>query len=384
MPSEAIRSLTRRLTVVVYFAVALAPVALLGTDGPWLGKGELQVRQRTELPGRMGPGVFQALDKWFADRIGLRYPLIYLGTEFHLGVLGRPLDRQVYLAPDNWMFWIEDGDRVPSAMADSRGKLRFTPAEVRRIETELLAVRDRFAACRIPFFVAIAPNKQSIYREFVVDMAAGEPRTRLDELLAALDPAARSSIIDLRETMRPAKPRHAPVRLFNKTETHWNQLGSFYGYAGIMNAMRRAVALDNPELTSIEQYDVSVARYPGGDMARWVLFSPWRFPDEDVSVQRKAGATLGFEQPIDPRYTIARNPQGRGKLLLIGDSFSHGPVRYLQQHFTEVHRVISTTLDGELVARHKPDAVLVLAVERNLDRLLLPQLNPAQTCAAGR
>jgi hypothetical protein len=55
-------------------------------------------------------------------------------------------------------------------------------------------------------------------------------------------------------------------------------------------------------------------------------------------------------------------------------------VRYFQQHFAEVHRVISTTVDGDLVARIKPDAVLVLAVERNLERLLLPMVNPAKLC----
>ncbi len=167
MPS-ALQSFPRKLTVIVYFVIVLLPVALFGTDGPWLGKGEFPARQRAELPGRMGPGAFQALDKWFADRIGLRYPLIYLGTEFHLGAFGRPLDRHIFFGADGWMFWTEDADRVPSAMADSRGRLRFTPAEIKRIETELLAVRDRFAACRIPFAVAIAPNKQSIYREFVV------------------------------------------------------------------------------------------------------------------------------------------------------------------------------------------------------------------------
>ena len=356
-------------------------MALFGTDGPWLGKGEFPARQRTELPSRIGPGAFQVLDKWFADRIGLRYPLIYLGTEFHLGAFGRPLDRHIFFGADGWMFWTEDADRVPSAMADSRGKLHFTPAEIRRIETELLAVRDRFAACRIPFAVVAAPNKQSIYREFVVADGGRGPPTRLDGLLASLSPAARSQIVDTRETIRPAKAKHAPVRLYNKTETHWNELGAFYGYVAIMDALRRAAPISHPELTSIAQYEVSPQRnYPGGDMATFILFSPWRFPDEDVSVQRKTRTILPPEEQIDPREFVARNPEGKGRLLLIGDSFTQGPVRYLQQHFAEVHRVISTTVDGDLVARIKPDAVLVLAVERNLERLLLPMLNPAKLC----
>jgi alginate O-acetyltransferase complex protein AlgJ len=381
MPSATIRSFTHKLTVIVYFVIVLLPVALLGTDGPWVGKGEFPVRQRTELPSRMAPGAFQVLDKWFADRIGLRYPLIYLGTEFHLGAFGRPLDRHIFFGADGWMFWTEDADRVPSAMADSRGKLHFTPAEIERIDAELLMLRDRFAACRIPFAVVAAPNKQSIYREFVIADGESGSRTRLESLLTSVSSAARSQIIDTRETIRPAKAKHAPLRLYNKTETHWNELGAFYGYVAIMDALRRAMPLNHPELTSIAQYEVSPQRnYPGGDIATFVMFSPWRFPDEDVSVQRKTRAILPPEEQLDPRHSVARNPEGKGRLLLIGDSFTQGVVRYLQQHFAEVHRMISTTVDGNLVARIKPDVVLVLAVERNLERLLLPMVNPAKLC----
>jgi hypothetical protein len=380
MSLAAIRSHTRKLTVAVYLAVVLLPVALLGTNGPWLGKGDLHIRGRADFPKRFGPGSFQEFDGWFADRIGLRYPLIYLGTEFHLGAFGRTLDRRIFFGPDHWMFWTEDGEKVPSAMADSRGRLRFTPGEIKRVETQLLAMRERFAACGIPFAVVVAPNKQSIYREFVMRNAAAAPPSRLDGLLAALDPAARALIVDTRETIRPAKARHAPVRLYNKTETHWNELGAFYGYAAIMDGLRRAGAPGHAAPAAIDQYDISVQPYAGGDMATFVLFSPWRYPDENVSVRRKTPETLIREQIIDPRTFIARNPNGRGKLLLIGDSFTHGPVRYLQQHFAEVHRVISTSVDGEAVARLRPDAVLMLVVERNLEHLLRPSVNLAKTC----
>ena len=374
-----LHTVAHRLTVIVYFTIVVVPVVLLGFDGPWLGKGVFPARQRTEFPARVAPGAFQQIDKWFADRLGLRYPLIYLGTEFHLDAFGRPLDRHIFFGPDNWMFWTEDADRVPSTMADSRGKLQFTPAEIKRIESGLLTMRDRFAACKVPFTVVIAPNKQSVYREFVMDGDSPSP-TRLDRLLAALSPAARAVIVDTRDTIRPAKASHAPVKLYNKTETHWNQLGSFYAYVAIIDALRRAISVVHPELTSITHYDVSVQPYAGGDMASFVLFSPWRFPDEDVSLRRKSGAQLAPEHQIHPRYSIARNPDGRGKLLLIGDSFTQGPVRYLRQHFAEIHRVISTTIDGEMVARHKPDAVLRLLVERNLEQLLLQQVNFAKLC----
>jgi len=385
MAATTLKSLTHKLTVIVFFIVILLPVALLTYDGRWLGKGDLTTRNRSAFPHRIGPNMFQVFDKWFADRVGLRYPLIYVGTEFHLGLLGRPLDRHVFFGPDNWLFWAEDADRVPSAMADSRGRLRFTAAELQRIEARLAEMRERFAACGIPFVVAIAPNKQGLYREHVMKLAGGELPSRLDATLAALSPAARGMIADLRDTMRPAKARHAPVKLYNKTETHWNDLGALYGYAGVADALRRAgVPLRHPELASPAAYDVKVAPHEGGDMVRLVLFSPWRYPDEDVVLTRKSGTSSFPETELGFNLFASRNPAGQGRLLLIGDSFTGAVLRYLQQEFGEVIRHVSPNVNGALVERFKPDAVVLLMVERNLERLLLPLANPAQVCAAGK
>lgn len=384
MQPSTLQTWARRLPVIVYFAIVLIPVALFGVDGPWLGKGEFPARQRTELPARFGPGAFQVFDKWFADRLGLRYPLIYFGTELHLGAFGRPLDRHVFFGANGWMFWTEDADRVPSAMADSLGTLRFSPAQVKQIEAGLLAMRDRFAACGIPFAVAIAPNKQSVYREYVIASGDRGPPMRFDGLLAALSPAARSTIADLRDTIRPAKATHAPVLLYNRTETHWNELGAYHGYVAIMDALRRAIPPVGAQAVPLSQYDIAVRPYGGGDMPTFVMFSPWRFPDDDVSLTRKDAPPFAPEQQIDPRTFVARNPNGMGRLLLIGDSFTQGPVRYLQRNFAEVHRVVGTKVDGELVARIKPDAVVRLAVERNLEQLIAPHVNLTAMCPVPR
>lgn len=383
MASAAFKSFVHKLTVIVFFAVVLLPAALFTYDGPWPGKGDLVVRMRHEFPKRFGPSMFQGYDKWFADRLGLRYPLIYLGTEFHLGLLGRPLSRHIVFGPDNWLFWTEDADRVPSTMADSRGRLRFTPAQISKIQSELLAMRERFAQCGVLFFIAIAPNKQGLYREHVMHLPDGEFPSRLDTTLAALDPKARGMILDLRDVLRPAKAKHAPVKLYNKTETHWNDLGAFYAYTAIMDRMRRAgVRVDHPELMSLDAYDVTVKPYGGGDMAVYALFSPWRYPDEDVTLTRKSGGGSFPETPVGHNLFVSKNPDGQGRLLLIGDSFTGAVLRYFQQHFGEVVRNVSINVNAALVERYKPDAVVLLMVERNLERLQLPLVNPAQMCPA--
>ena len=50
MTTSDIPSFVRRLTVMVFFAVVLIPVLLLGYDGPWLGGGDIDIRGRAPFP----------------------------------------------------------------------------------------------------------------------------------------------------------------------------------------------------------------------------------------------------------------------------------------------------------------------------------------------
>jgi alginate O-acetyltransferase complex protein AlgJ len=381
MTALAIRSFTRKLTVLTYFAVVLVPVLLLGYDGPWFGPGDISIRGRAPFPEKFAPGAFGGFDLWFADRVGLRFPLIYAGTSFHVGALHRPLDRHIVFGREGWMYWTDDGDTAPAAMADSRGKLRFTAAEVRRIDASLRTIHDRFAACGIPSAVFIAPNKQSIYGEFLINTDAGLPTTRLDALIDELGGEARDMIIDARPIMRTAKRERAPLRLYNKTETHWNDLGAYYGYVAVVSKLARLMPIANPERIALDNYRMTVESYAGGDMATRVLFSPWRFPDENIWLTPKEPIAGPGQVQVEEGHFVYRNPRGSGRLVLFGDSYATQLVPFLAQHFEEVHRYAADAIDGGLAARHRPDAVLFETLESYAPRLLLPPIGLERACA---
>ena len=371
------RSLSRKLTLGTFLALVLLPVLLFQYDGPWPGEGEVAVRGKAPFPYRFTPSVYEELDQWFADRVGLRYPMIYLGTKLHVDLLHRPLDNHIFLGQDGWMFWSDDGESTPATMIDARGKLRFKPAEVQQIDTELQVVRDRFIACGIPLVILIAPNKQSIYGENIFGAHRTPPQTRFGALMESLSAPAKSLIVDARGSMLAGKQRNAPTTLFNKTESHWNDLGAYYGYRAVIDALSKLTPVPYPERTALDHYTLSVAPYPGGDMATRVLFSPWRFKDDNVELRPKIPVKEVF---IEHRNYKTRNPQGRGRLLLIGDSFTYHLTPFLAQHFEEVHRHIRETIDGAIVGSYRPDVVLWVTVERHAYRLLRPAFNLDQTC----
>jgi alginate O-acetyltransferase complex protein AlgJ len=378
--TPAIPSFARLITVIIYFAVVLTPVLLLGRDGPWLGAGEFVIHGKAPFPKKFNPGAFRDFDEWFADRVGLRYPLIYAGTGLHIGLLRRPLDRHIFFGRDGWMFWTDDGETIPATMADSRSRLRFSQPELGRVDANIRAVRDRFEQCGIPVFVNVVPNKQTIYGKYLFSGDVAAPVTRFDALLRELSGPARSVMIDSRPMMRDAAAAHDPILLYPKTETHWNELGAFYGYRAIMTALARSIPIDHPETLSLDHYVVKPYRYAGGDMAVRVLFSPWRFDDAYVTVTPKV-PLAGIEKSLVAHdHTLYRNPNAKGRLVVFGDSFVHTLMPFLTQNFEEVHRYSAEEVNGAVAARHQPAAVVFQMVERHGERLLRPPLRLQTLC----
>jgi hypothetical protein len=373
------QSLVRPLAVVLFFALAVMPVLLLGVDGPWLGPGAPSMRNRHDLPAHFRTDFFTAFDSWFADRIGLRLVLIRIGTGFHVGGLQRPTARQVVFGLDGWMFWPDDGDKVPVTMADIRGHLRLEPDEIRQIGTHLRAIRERLATCGRTAFVVVAPNKQSIYPEYLLGDRAVPASTRLDDLLQRLDPSVSGMVIDPRPELRAAKAAPEP-RLYNKTDTHWNQLGAFHAYRKIVQALNRARRVSRPELASLAHYDVVVQRYEGGDLAVRMLFSPWRFPDRDVILRPRPEVPMVSSTLLGARGQMLTNPEGTGRLLLEGDSFGPPLADFLARHFESVLVPETGRFDGEVVARERPDVLLLEVAERNLNRLAREPRQLARAC----
>jgi hypothetical protein len=308
-PPRLIQSVARPLAAVVFFALAVRPVLLLGIDGPWLGPGTPSMRTRHDLPARFRTDFFTAFDSWFADRIGLRLVLIRIGTGFHVGVLQRPTAREVVFGLAGWMFWPDDGDKVPVTMADVRGHLRLEPEEIRQIGTHPRAIRERLAACGRIAFVVVAPNKQSIYPEYLLGDRA-PASTRLDDLLQRLDASVAEMVIDPRPELRTAKVAPGP-RLYNKTDTHWNQLGAFHVYRKIVQAVERAHRVSRPELASLAHYDIVVQRYEGGDLAVRMLFS--RGASRTATSSCGRGRTCRRSPPpsAPPAARCSRTPRGR-------------------------------------------------------------------------
>ena len=138
--------------------------------------------------------------------------------------------------------------------------------------------------------------------------------------------------------------------------------------------------MSRPELAALGHYDVVVQRYEGGDLAVRMLFSPWRFPDRDVILRPRPEVPAVSSTLLGARGQMLTNPEGTGRLLLEGDSFAPPLADFLARHFESVLVPETGRLDGEVVARDRPDVVLLEVAERNVNRLAREPRQLARAC----
>jgi len=312
------RKFTQPLACGMFWLLSLLPLALFTIDGPWPWGGELRMQARAPFPSQITPHVFREFDRWFVSRVGLRRYLIFAGATFHVGFLQRPTDRRVVIGRDGWLFYTDD-DHRPATLADFRGALRFTDFELRAIERNLLAMRDALGACGVVGLVVVAPNKESIYGEYLNNSGV-RPTTRLDDMLSRLDSPARAMILDLRVPLRAAKAAAPDLPLYFKTDSHWNDLGAFYAYRAIIMALAHSMPVGDSALASLGQYEIEVKPFDDGDLAINMLSSPGRFKDVQVLLRGKPGNTVALVKL-------------GGQILLVGDSFSARLSRFVAQNF---------------------------------------------------
>jgi alginate O-acetyltransferase complex protein AlgJ len=373
--------LAKHPLILVFLALSLAPAALVGINGPWLGGGERPfLRTPVAFPERITPETFRRVSTWFNDRLGMRYPLMVLDSHWRLNLWRLRFRGDVLFGTGSWLFF-SDAPPAPAARsADLRGTLRMTGAEIAQLDRQMTTAHAQFAACGKAAFIVIAPNKQSIYPEQLRDGGTFLP-SRLDDVLAKLGADARAMVIDPRDELRANKSRYGVPDYF-PTDSHWNDLGAFIAYQKIVAVLGKANAVDYPELATLDGVSVHAEASTGGDIATRMLFLPWNFPDQKIVLRGLPAIPVSTKVKRDG--LLFTNPQGKRKLLMFGDSFAAWIAPLLARHFAEVEVLSRPTwpavFDGEAVVRRNADVTIVEVAERSLPELLQSPVRMDRVC----
>ena len=386
-PNAESRSLTRALNriaaMAVFFGLLLLPIA-------WFGRPSFaphtHENRRLEAFPRWSIHWAQDFERWFSDWYGMRDALVYYGSRLQMARTGLPMNQQVVVGRDNWLFYDEDYTPGHLHFASLYGKDPFVPSDLQTIADNLTAVRKHLAACRIPFYLVIAPDKQTIYPEKLQMPPPSGATTQADQLdayLRAADPQLR--VIDLRGPVKAAKPTQT-YDLYYRTDTHWNQLGAFFGYQAIAKRLLRDGVLAAAPWAELDGYNIKRTPYAGGDIAVNLLDLPGYFRDYVMQLDSKQPwqtrqiTPQGWPADVNNSFLATESATGSGNLLLYRDSFSDSLMPFLAEDFHLMYSFLGHRIDGSRVRQAHPKAVVLEIVERNLRHLTDGPVNMDSAC----
>ena len=354
--------------------IILISIFLCGIFLPAVGTF-LPLAPKVALIEKRDPAEYPAARNWsrqgfeqaFNDRFGFRDALVYGHNWFSVFVCGTSPTDEAIIGKEGWLYF-------RSSIDDYRGLVKFPPKLIEPWRRELSAKAAYLASRHVQYLVVIAPNKETIYPEFLpAQIRQVRRRSCLDQFREALAAPQPFELLDLREPLRALKAD----RLFWRTDTHWNDRGALAAASEIIRHLQSHL----PEIPGINPADYEARREvkPGGDLAEMIGFPNAFFEDDTILSTRGTMPQLmptpawagGFKMPVKCYECDA--PGRTLRAALCSDSFGIAPSRFLAAQFRRMI-FIRRMPNGEeyhallpkLVAAEKPDVLIELFTERNL------------------
>jgi hypothetical protein len=353
------RPITDRLLIGL-FASLLAAGALASAYNLWIDREKLW--QLADDEWNRLPSRFEA---FFNDHLGARKQLTAVHARLKMRWLRSSPTPRVWVGRDEWLFYNHNADPIYHRRIDPE-----LPAQLDFWGFDLSARRALVEETGAHYLVVFAPNKQSVHPEFLPTSHWQAGPSSLDRLLERCRRDKKLNVLDLRDPLRAAKV-NGPVYL--RYDSHWNQDGAYAAYAAIV----RALAKWHPQLMPRPRadFDFHLDRYQGCDLAGMVGLGD-RLIDHTTAMAMRLTLSHETSEPIPPTpdklehvssFISEQDRPDLPRAILFMDSFGEYPALWMREHFSRLVTVGTYTFDRDLLKQERPQVVIQLIVERQID-----------------
>lgn len=301
--------------------------------------------------GRFNVRVLNETADYVRDHLGFRQELISAHAVMNAALFQTSSEESVLLGRDGWLFYQETLDDY----------LHTDPLSQRQLygaARTLSLLREYAEECGAELYVTVAPNKASLYPQWLP--AVGRPlagESNVERFVPLLE-AEGCSYVDL---FTPFRAREEI--LYYRTDSHWTERGAALAHDTLIAAMGKA---DQSDFFS---GPVQPGEGHMGDLSE-MLYPAWSQP-EDSQIYQRPFAFSYVRQPRGPEDQRIEtvNPDRSGSLLMFRDSFGNSLHRYMADAFGSAVFSRAMPYSMPLLEETGADTVLIEIVERNLEWL---------------
>jgi hypothetical protein len=305
----------------------------------------------------------KGFESYLNDRLFLRKQLVMWRNLLKLRVFSLSGDPRVLVGKNDFYFYA-----YPATINLGQPEHPFAPEQLIAWK-ELL--EKRTAWCRergIDYVFVLAPVKSSIYASFLPNEFAQHPLpARVDQLIEFLQKTnSPVKLLDLRKALTSLKDDRP---LYLKTDTHWNQLGAYYGYRAVMDYLRLSHhSLGQP--MPLSEFAISPHVFSTGDL---VLFQGLFGVLDEINLQmerRMPSKAKRFNYNANDTRQPFYFQQKDTKLpsaVMFRDSFATiWADLFLPNHFSKISFYWQPEFSESIVSRERPNIVVQEQLESRL------------------
>ncbi len=284
------------------------------------------------------------LSSWINERFFLRQEMITLDNVVTAEGFGTSGEKKVIVGKDGWLFF-ED------TLEDYTGMSPLTERELFGVIKNIQLMDEYCKLNGRDFAFVIAPNKNSVYGEFMPDYGVKSDYKDSEKVMAVL----KQSGVKTPDLFSAINSKNE--QLYFKNDSHWNSKGAALGADVINNAFGKNTNFFGGKFSS--------QRVNEGDLYG-MLYPALRDTEIDWCLEGKRDFVFTGTGKTPTSITITTQSDNDGKLLAYRDSFGNLLFPYLAESYGECYFSRKTAYDLTI----ESDYVMVELVERNLDYLL--------------
>ncbi|WP_371372016.1 hypothetical protein [Sporomusa aerivorans] len=265
-------------------------------------------------------------------------------------------DIKVLVGKEGWLFLQNDTNRV---VEQNNGSLKLA---VSQQEHWLNTLKTRVALLgskNIKYYFLIAPNKESIYPEYLPD----DYVITEDRLVYQLLDACRPYDLPVYYPVDVLKMYKEKYQLYPCVNTHWNGIGGFIAYDYLMNIVKKDIAVPILNWDQIIFVDEETSQDLGNKLnpAQTSIFS-WgkvKQPQAQIAYDNRVINSGHVQVTVNQDTALPT-------AAVFHDSFIEFFLPFLMESFSTIHLFHTPSLDFDLIENIKPDVVISEMVERFL------------------
>lgn len=314
-------------------------------------------------------------ENFFNDHFHFRGELLHLNNFVKLNLYNESPHPAVIKGRNGWLYTVK-------YINSFTGERIFNPQELRGIRDIYINRSEWLKKKGIKNYIVIIPSKFNIYPEYLPkNVFKKRPVNKKMQFIKAVDSIDNLKVIDL-EPLFLEEKKISSIRLYHKTDQHWNEYGALVAYKKIVEIIHE----DLPEvgLVDITDFVIDSSLTYGKSLANTILAEN-KIMEMEIRVKAREQKSIRVKSeksyPVPVKFPFKNEFQlhyksnniHSPKILVLRDSYTNSLLHLLPESFSETVLIWDNwgyRLNENIVDEEKPDIFLTLIIESNLPYIL--------------